>query len=215
MPCYGGRHDQGPATTLTGTTRRAETDPARISILSALDQPEASRLPMTELSLVIRHEYPADRAAVERLHERAFGPGRFARTAFRLREGHGHDAALSFTALVGTLIVGSVWQTPVWAGTVPGLMLGPLTVDPAFEGRGIGGGLMRRAIEAAGEAGHRLILLVGDAPYYARFGFRPVPRGQLVLPGPVNPERFLALSLSEDALGEARGTVRPRRPDGA
>lgn len=166
---------------------------------------------MTELSLVIRPEFPADRAAIDRLHERAFGPGRFARTAFRLREGAGHDAALSFTALVGTLIVGSVWQSPVWAGAVPSLMLGPLTVDPAFEGRGIGGGLMRRAIEAAGQGGHRLILLVGDGPYYARFGFQPVPRGQLQLPGPVNPDRFLALGLADGALDEAKGPVRPRR----
>ena len=166
---------------------------------------------MTELSLVIRHELPLDAEPIERLHERAFGPGRFARTAFRLREGGGHLLDLSFTALVGTLIVGSVRMTPVSAGTVPALMLGPLTVEPAFEGRGIGTALMRRAIEAAREKGHSLVLLVGDLTYYGRFGFRRVPPRQLELPGPVDPERFLALELAENALREAKGLVLPAR----
>ena len=106
---------------------------------------------MTELSLVIRPELPSDAESIERLHERAFGPGRFARTAFRLREGGGHLFELSFTALVGTLLVGSVRMTPVNAGEVPALMLGPLTVEPAFEGRGIGAALIQRSIDAARE----------------------------------------------------------------
>ena len=166
---------------------------------------------MTELSLVIRHELPLDAEPIERLHERAFGPGRFARTAFRLREGGGHLLDLSFTALVGTLLVGSVRMTPVSAGTVPALMLGPLTVEPAFEGRGIGTALMRRAIEAARERGHSLVLLVGDLAYYRRFGFKRVPPRQLELPGPVDPDRLLALALDEDALQEAKGLVLPVR----
>jgi predicted N-acetyltransferase YhbS len=171
---------------------------------------------MPSLSLAIRHESPADDAAIERLHARAFGPGRYARTAFRLREGGGgHDPSLSFAAHVGTFLVGSIRQTPVEiqakAAVMTALMLGPLTVDPAFEGRGIGGALMQRAIEAARAAGHDLILLVGDGPYYARFGFRMVPMGQLVLPGPVNPERFLALELMEGALAARQGAVMPKR----
>lgn len=167
---------------------------------------------MTQLPLVIRPEVPSDADPIERLHERAFGPGRFARTAFRLREGAGHLPNLSFTALVGTLLVGSVRQAPIWAGAVPALVLGPLTVDPAFENRGIGGALMRRSLEAAREEGHRLVLLVGDEPFYARFGFRRVPNGQLVLPGPVNPDRFLACEIGDGALAEARGSVRSRQP---
>jgi predicted N-acetyltransferase YhbS len=167
---------------------------------------------VTALSIVIRHELPADAEAVERLHERAFGPGRFARSAFRLREGVGHDPRLCFTALVGTLLVGSVRLTPVWAGEVRAQVLGPLTVEPAFMDRGIGGALMRRSIEAAREASEALILLVGDEPYYARFGFGVVPRGQLALPGPVDPARFLALELVEGALRKARGAVTPGRP---
>src|ERR671917_1504603 len=164
---------------------------------------------MTELSLVIRPELPADAAAIERLHERAFGPGRFARTASRLREGAPHLLDLSFTALVGTLLVGSVRLTPVRAGDEAALMLGPLTVEPAFESRGIGAALMRRSLDAAKAAGHGLVLLVGDEPYYSRFGFKRIPPGRLELPGPVNPERFLALDLAEGALSRARGLVSP------
>ncbi|MBM6592804.1 GNAT family N-acetyltransferase [Microvirga pudoricolor] len=165
---------------------------------------------MTELSLLIRPELPSDSDAIERLHERTFGPGRFARTAFRLREGAPHDASLSFTALVGTLLVGSVRLTPVLAGSQAALMLGPLTVEPAFENRGIGGALMRRSLDAARQEGHALVLLVGDEPYYSRFGFKRIPYRQLELPGPVNVERFLALELAEGSLAPARGMVAVR-----
>lgn len=169
---------------------------------------------MTSLPLTIRHELPADSAAIERLHERAFGPGRFARTAFRLREGVPADPGLSYAAHVGTFLVGSVRVTPVAAGARPALMLGPLTVDPAFEGRGIGAALMETSIASAREAGHDLILLIGDAPYYARFGFKVVPPGQLVLPGPADPSRFLALELAEGVLAERKGPVIPVRTAG-
>ena len=162
---------------------------------------------MTELSLQIRTEQPTDSEAIERLHERAFGPGRFARTASRLREGAPHLLDLSFTAMVGTLLVGSVRLTPVMAGEESTLMLGPLTVEPAFEGRGIGAALMRRSLEAAKAKGHTLVLLVGDEPYYKRFGFRHIPPQHLKLPGPVNPGRFLALELDEGALARAKGLV--------
>jgi predicted N-acetyltransferase YhbS len=168
---------------------------------------------VTELSLVLRPELPSDADAIERLHERAFGPGRFARTAFRIREGAAHLPELSFAALVGTLLVGSVRLTPVWAGEVRALMLGPLTVDPAFENRGIGGALMSRSVAAARERGQALVLLIGDEPYYVRFGFKRIPQGQLAMPGPVDPDRFLALELVEGALPKGRGKVLPRRGD--
>ncbi|APF38184.1 GNAT family N-acetyltransferase [Chelatococcus daeguensis] len=167
---------------------------------------------MTDLKLTIRRELPADAEAVEKLHERAFGPGRFARTAFRLREGVPPLADLSFTALVGTLIVGSVRVSPVMAGEEPALVLGPLTVDPAFENRGIGAALMNASLDAARKAGHSLVLLVGDAPYYARFGFAPVPPGQFTLPGPVDPRRFLACPLQDGVMERARGPVTALRP---
>jgi predicted N-acetyltransferase YhbS len=88
-------------------------------------------------------------------------------------------------------------------------MLGPLTVEPAFESRGIGAALMRRALDAAKARGHTLVLLVGDEPYYSRFGFKRIPPQQLQLPGPVNPLRFLALELVEGALAGAKGLVSP------
>lgn len=166
---------------------------------------------MNDLALSLRPELPQDGEAIERLHERAFGPGRFARTAFRLREGAPSGTAFSFTAMVGTLLVGSVRLTPVWAGRAEALMLGPLAVDPAFEKRGIGAALIRRSLQGAREAGQGLVMLVGDEPYYARFGFRTVPAGQLALPGPVDPARFLVTELRDGALAEAKGRVLPRR----
>jgi predicted N-acetyltransferase YhbS len=162
---------------------------------------------MTDLAVQIRHELPGDADAIQHLHERAFGPGRFARTAFRLREGVPERLDLSFAALVGTLLVGSVRMSPILAGREEALALGPLAVEPAFEGRGIGAALMGGALEAAKEAGHGLVLLVGDQPYYARFGFKPVPKGRLEMPGPVDPARFLVAELDPGALDRASGRV--------
>jgi predicted N-acetyltransferase YhbS len=167
---------------------------------------------VTELSLVIRTEAPADADAIERLHERAFGPGRFARTAHRIREGAPHLLELSFTALVGTLLVGSVRMTPVRAGEAAGLFLGPLTVDPAFENRGIGGVLIERSLEAARAGAYGFVLLVGDEPYYGRFGFRRVPAGRLIMPGPVDPDRLLVAELASGSFDKAHGAVLPWRP---
>jgi predicted N-acetyltransferase YhbS len=164
---------------------------------------------MTDLSLTIRHEIDADAAAIERLHSRAFGPGRFARTAYRLREGVAHDGKLSFVALVGSLIVGSIRLSPLRLGEADGLMLGPLTVDPAFMRRGIGRALIERSLEAARGEGHRLVLLVGDEPYYARAGFQRVPRGRLAMPGPLDADRLLMLELQPGAFAQVQGAVRP------
>ncbi|GGC88323.1 GNAT family N-acetyltransferase [Chelatococcus reniformis] len=164
---------------------------------------------MTDLQLTTRHERPIDAEQIERLHERAFGPGRYARTAYRLREGRAHRADLSFTSLVGTLLVGSVRLSSVIAGDVPALLLGPLAVEPAFEGRGIAGELIRAALAAGRDAGEGLVLLVGDPPYYGRFGFQPVTPGQLSLPGPVDPARVLCVELVPGILERARGAVRP------
>ena len=170
-------------------------------------------LAVTALPLVIRPEHPDDGLAIERLHARAFGPGRFARTAYRLREGAAPLPDLCLTALVGTYLVGSVRIGPAEAEGGPLLVLGPLTVDPSFSDRGIGSALMRACLDAARNAGHGLVVLVGDAPYYRRFGFAPVPPGRLALPGPVDPHRFLWLELIEGAGAALSGLVRPaRRP---
>ncbi len=163
---------------------------------------------MTELSLNIQPETSADALAIERLHERTFGPGRFARTAYRLRERRGHKRELSFTARIGTLLVGSVQLTPIRIDAVKALLLGPLTVEPPFRGRGVGKALIERALAEAKTNGHRLVLLVGDEPYYGRHGFKAIPKGQVRMPGPVDPARLLVAELVPGAFAGVTGTVR-------
>lgn len=162
---------------------------------------------MTELPLSIAVETAADDIAIDKLHERTFGPGRFARTAFRIREQTHHERSLSFTARVGTMLVGSVRLTPVTIGPTPALLLGPLTVEPPFQSVGIGAQLMEHALDVARAQGHRLMVLVGDEPYYARFGFKRVPFGQVTLPGPVDPARLLVAELAEGAFAGVSGMV--------
>lgn len=160
-----------------------------------------------QLSVLVAPEQQSDAAAVERLSERAFGPGRFARTAYRLRERVSRDPSLSFVARVSTLLVGSNQMTRIRCGAVPALLLGPLTVDPAFRSRGIGAALVRRSLEAAATAGHGLVILVGDEPYYRRFGFARVPPGQLAMPGPVDPARLLFHEIVPGTLAGAHGPI--------
>jgi len=164
---------------------------------------------MTDISLTIRAETAADALAIERLHERTFGPGRYAKTAYRIREGQGHALALSFTAHVGTLLVGSVRLTPIRIGEAKALLLGPLTVEPPFRDRGIGQVLIERALAEAKAKGHRLVVLVGDEPYYGKSGFRRVPRGRATMPGPVDPARLLVCELVEGAFEGVSGPIRP------
>jgi predicted N-acetyltransferase YhbS len=161
---------------------------------------------MTDLSIL--PEMPDDAMAVERLHERAFGPGRFAKSAYRLREGTGLRPAVAFTARMGTLLVGSVRLWPIRIGETAALLLGPLTVEPAFRERGIGHALIERALAAAKAAGHQLVILVGDEPYYGRSGFKPVPRGRITMPGPVNPARLLVCELAAGAFDSVSGPIR-------
>ena len=111
---------------------------------------------MSDLSITISAEKPGDAQAIERLHERTFGPGRFVLSAYRLREHVDHLLELSFTAHIGTLLVGSVRQLPICVGDTKALMLGPLTVEPPFRKHGIGRMLMERSIADARVQGHRL-----------------------------------------------------------
>ena len=141
---------------------------------------------MSDLSLTILAETASDAQAIERLHERTFGPGRFVLSAYRLREHVDHLLDLSFTARIGTLLVGSVRQLPITIGDTPALLLGPLTVEPPFRGRGVGRALLDRALKDAKAKGHRLVLLVGDEAYYSRVGFKMIPKGRVKMPGPVD-----------------------------
>jgi predicted N-acetyltransferase YhbS len=164
---------------------------------------------MTDLSVTILPEAPADAPAIERLHERTFGPGRFARTAYRVRERAPHLLNLSFTAWIGTLLVGSVRLSPIRIGEVPALLLGPLTIEPPFRGRGIGGKMIERALADARRAGHRLVVLVGDETYYARAGFKRIPKRSVTMPGPVDPARLLVAELIDGAFEGVSGVLRP------
>ena len=163
---------------------------------------------MSDLSFTILPETPDDAEPIDRLTARTFGPGRYAKTAYRIREEVAHIPELSFTARVGTLLVGSVRLTPILIGTAPALLLGPLTVEPPFRDRGIGQALIAKCLEAAKAKGHRLVVLVGDEPYYGKSGFRPIPKGRATLGGPVDPARLLVAELVPGAFDGVSGVIR-------
>ena len=164
---------------------------------------------MNDISFTILPETPDDAVAIERLHERTFGPGRYAKSAYRLRESRGHVLHLSFTARVGSLLIGSVRLTPICIGDTPALLLGPLTVEPPFRARGVGGALIKRALKDAKAAGHALVVLVGDEPFYGKSGFKRIPKGQVRMPGPVDPARLLVAELKPGAFDGVAGMIRP------
>lgn len=162
---------------------------------------------MSVTDVVYLPEEPAHDPAIEEINEEAFGPGRFTRAAYRIREGGPHDLALSFVAMVGGEVVASVRMTHVAAGEGRALLLGPLAVRPAHKNLGIGRKLVRIAIDAAAQAGHGVVLLVGDAPYYGPLGFQRVPLGQMAMPRPVDAGRFLANEIIAGSLDKLRGDV--------
>ena len=164
---------------------------------------------MNDLALTILPETAKDAQAIERLHERTFGPGRFVLSAYRLREHVDHLLDLSFTARIGTLLVGSVRQLPICIGDTKALLLGPLTVEPPFRGRGVGRALIERALAEAKAKGHRLVLLVGDEAYYNRVGFKKIPKGRATMPGPVDYNRLLVAELVAGAFDGVSGAIRP------
>jgi predicted N-acetyltransferase YhbS len=164
---------------------------------------------MSDPSLTILPETAKDAQAIDRLHERTFGPGRFVLSAYRLREHVDHLLDLSFTARIGTLLVGSVRQLPIRIGDTPALLLGPLTVEPPFRKRGVGRALLDRALTEAKAKGHRLVLLVGDEAYYSRVGFKAVPKGRAAMPGPVDYNRLLVAELTAAAFDGVSGAIRP------
>ncbi|GJE77411.1 GNAT family N-acetyltransferase [Methylorubrum suomiense] len=156
----------------------------------------------------IRDEIASDVAARERLLDACFGPARVLKTSQRLREGRLPAQGLALTATRGETLVGTVrlWDVATGCGR-PALLLGPLAVDPALQGVGLGGALMRTALTRAADLGHSAVLLVGDAPYYARFGFAPERVAELAMPGPFERARFLGLDLAPGALDGALGVL--------
>jgi predicted N-acetyltransferase YhbS len=163
----------------------------------------------------IRAEAEGDEPGVMRLVDQGFGPGRFAKTAYRLREGVAPDSRLSFVAQDSQTqaLLGSVRFWPVRIGESLCLLLGPLAVEPKLRGQGIGISLMQTGIEEAKKLGYEAVVLVGDEPYYAKVGFARLPAGRVRFPGPVDPARVLGLALKPNALVSLAGEVARARID--
>jgi|SRR3954451_3564002 len=157
----------------------------------------------------IRSERASDVAARETLLDASFGANRHSRTCHRLRDGREPAQGLAFTAVRNGKLVGTVRLWHVAAGGAPALVLGPLAVDPSCRGLGIGAALIHHALAAAKARGHGAVILLGDAPYYVRFGFTADKAAILSLPGPFERERLLGLELRQGALDGAGGLILP------
>src|ERR1700761_9356147 len=158
-------------------------------------------------SFAIRAENASDVVAREALLDACFGEHRHMRTCQRLRDGRAPAEGLAFSAMADGRLVGTLRLWHVSAGGIPALMLGPLAVEASSRQLGVGTALMAHALAAATARGHRAVILLGDAPYYARFGFMPDKMAALSLPGPFERDRLLGLELQEGALDGASGMI--------
>jgi len=156
----------------------------------------------------LKAEQPEDLTLVEGLIDRAFGPGRFVKTAERLRERNTPRRDLSLVAWAGGEAVGCVRMWPIHIGETPAVLLGPFAVEDAWRSRGLGGQLIAAACAEAERAGVGIVLLVGDMSYFGKLGFEIVPPGGAVLPGPVDPRRVLWRAMRPGAVDGVRGPVR-------
>jgi len=162
---------------------------------------------MTADDVTYLPESPAHDPEIEAINAEAFGPGRFVRAAYKIREGGPHERGLSFVAIDGGAVVASVRMTRIAAGEGRALMLGPLAVKPAYKNIGIGRRLVKIALEAATTAGAAAVILVGDEPYYGPLGFRRIPRGQISMPRAVDLARLLAVEIKPGAVAALTGMV--------
>jgi predicted N-acetyltransferase YhbS len=154
----------------------------------------------------------SDQPLIEQLLDIAFGIERRVKTSYRLREGSTPADGLSLVvrdAEVGLAGSISFWPLAIGSAGTPALLLGPLVVHPKRQNLGVGLTLMREGLGLAKGLGHRFVILVGDAPYYARVGFQKLPEDQLLMPGPVDPKRFLYVELFPGALQGMQGLVLP------
>lgn len=174
-----------------------------------MSQSDAPAAKPAGLDPVLKPERPEDARLVDALIDRAFGPGRLVKAAERLRETNIPSAQMSLVAWAGDQAVGCVRMWPIHIGDTPAVLLGPFAVDDAWRSRGLGAQLIEGACAAAGRAGQGVVLLVGDAPYFGKLGFEPVPAGCAVLPGPVDTRRVLWRALAPGALDGVQGLVRP------
>ena len=168
---------------------------------------------MTSATFAYRLEQPADVSTIESLHANLFGPERFKRAAYVLRDGVPPDPTLSFVATRDGRLVASVRLTPITIGGRPALLLGPLVVDPEYKGQGAGRTLVRMVLAEARRQGHKVVMLVGDLPYYGPLGFTFLGRDVITLPAWVDPDRVLVCGLAEGALDGLGGPAeRVRQP---
>jgi predicted N-acetyltransferase YhbS len=164
---------------------------------------------MTTQAVEIRLQKREDFPTLTQLNEASFGPGRFARTAYRVREGAAAEPRLNLCAVKDDAIIGAVQFTPLTIGGAPGaLLLGPLVIEEAHKNQGHGLRLMLEGMRRGHDVGFKLVILVGDLPYYARAGFAVAPLGRIVMPGPVDPARLLYAELEPQALEAYGGLVR-------
>jgi predicted N-acetyltransferase YhbS len=163
-------------------------------------------------SFLVENTKATDQPLIEQLLDIAFGIDRRVKTSYRLREGNIPADGLSLVvrdADVGVAGSISFWPLAIGDTGTPALLLGPLVVHPERQNIGVGLTLMQEGLARAKARGHRFVVLVGDAPYYARVGFQKLPEGQLILPGPVNLDRFLYVELVPGALAGMHGLVLP------
>lgn len=171
---------------------------------------EVNAVDLKTLTYAIVAEQDADVAAREALLDAAMGPKRKKKSSERIRRGRRPSEGLALVARDDAgRVIGSVRLWDVAIGEKAGLLLGPLAVDPAIKSAGIGSALMRHAVSEAARLGHGAILLVGDAPYYERFGFSAEKTGDIAMPGPFEKHRLLGLELVPGALDNAAGVIRP------
>jgi predicted N-acetyltransferase YhbS len=163
----------------------------------------------SELSFT--HEAPQDQPAIEALLDRAFGPGRFVKSSERVREFADFAPELSFCAWSDGELLGVVRMWRVRVGETPVVFLGPLAVDSGQRSAGVGGGLVQRACEAARQAGEIAVLLVGDGPYFARFGFEAEAARGVRMPAPVDQRRVLARAFEDLGAGLAGAVQAPKQ----
>lgn len=152
---------------------------------------------------------PTQQPAIDAMLDDAFGPDRFARTAYRLREGQSPAAGLSFVVTDGPVLCGSISLWHITLDDVPALLLGPIAIAQSCRGKGFGGALILQSLVAAKAQGHDIVMLVGDLDYYGRFGFGNVHTQSWQMPGPVDQQRVLALSLKGAALPGACSILPP------
>ncbi len=176
--------------------------------MTALRKTQIALTPKTA-PFAIRAERASDAVAREALLDACFGENRQTRTCQRLRDGRAPTEGLALSAVREGQLVGTVRLWHVSAGGIPALMLGPLAVEDSSRKLGVGAALMDHALAAATARGHRAVILLGDAPYYARFGFSASKTSELSLPGPFERDRLLGLEFVEGALDGAWGMIVP------